>query len=111
MAVTPVVIIPPKYAEAAQFKQYTSTPGKAIIDKFTITNIGVAMASLSVNLVQNGGTADASNLILDARSVAPGETYTCPELVGHSLEAGGFISTIASAATTLTIRASGREIS
>jgi hypothetical protein len=47
---------------------------------------------------------------MDARSIAPDETYTCPELVGQALEPGGFISTIASAATSLTIRASGREI-
>jgi hypothetical protein len=41
----------------------------------------------------------------------PGETYLCPELVGQALEPGGFISTIASAATALTLRVSGREIS
>jgi hypothetical protein len=49
-------------------------------------------------------------LIVDARSIAPDETYTFPELVGQALEQSGFISTIASAATSLTIRASGREI-
>jgi hypothetical protein len=48
---------------------------------------------------------------LDARTIVPNETYTCPELVGHVLEAGGFISTLASAATSLTIRCSGREVS
>jgi hypothetical protein len=48
--------------------------------------------------------------VVDARSIAPDETYTFPELVGQVLDAGGFISTIASAATSLTIRASGREI-
>jgi hypothetical protein len=31
-------------------------------------------------------------------------------LVGQALESGGFISTIASAATALTLRVSGREI-
>ena len=66
--------------------------------------------TISVNLVTIGDTAGASNLIVDARSIAPDETYTCPELVGQALESGGFISTIASAATSLTVRASGREI-
>jgi len=56
------------------------------------------------------GTANAANLIIDARTIVPDETYTCPELVGHVLDSGGFISTLASAATSLTIRASGREI-
>jgi hypothetical protein len=42
--------------------------------------------------------------------VVPGETYLCPELVGQELDAGAFISTIASNATALTLRVSGREI-
>jgi len=48
--------------------------------------------------------------VIDDRTVVPGETYLCPELVGQALESGGFISTIASAATALTLRVSGREI-
>lgn len=110
MAVTPKVLIPAKQAENAQTTQYTATAVKAIIDKFTITNTSAGNVTLSVNLVTSGGSAGASNLILDTRTVAPDETYTCPELVGQVLEAGGFISTLASAATSLTIRCSGREI-
>ena len=63
-----------------------------------------------MNLIASGGTAGASNLIVDTRAIAPNETYTFPELVGQVLDPGGIISTIASAATSLTIRASGREI-
>ena len=111
MAVTPKVLIPAKQAEAVQTAQYTATAVKAIIDKFTVTNTSANNVTLSVNLVTVLGTAGADNLILDARAIAPDETYTCPELVGQVLEAGGFISTLASAATSLTIRCSGREIS
>jgi hypothetical protein len=111
MAVTPKVLIPAKQAENSQTTQYTATAVKAIIDKFTVTNTSAGNVTLSVNLVTSGGPAGASNLILDTRTIAPDETYTCPELVGHVLEAGGFISTLASAATSLTIRCSGREIS
>jgi hypothetical protein len=63
-----------------------------------------------VNLVQVGGVAGNANLIIDDRSVVPGETYLCPELVGQELDPGAFISTIASNATSLTLRISGREI-
>jgi hypothetical protein len=63
-----------------------------------------------VNLVQVGGVAGNANLIIDDRSVVPGETYLCPELVGQELDPGAFISTIASNATSLTLRVSGREI-
>jgi hypothetical protein len=110
MAVTPKVLIPAKQAEALQTTQYTATAVKAIIDKFTVTNTSAGNVTLSVNLVTVSGSAGASNLILDTRTIAPDETYTCPELVGQVLEAGGFISTLASAATSLTIRCSGREI-
>ena len=110
MAVTPKVLIPPKQAENAQTAQYTATNARAIIDKFTVTNTSAGNETISINLVTSGGTAGADNLVIDARTIAPDETYTCPELVGHVLDAGGFISTLASAATSLTIRCSGREI-
>jgi len=45
-----------------------------------------------------------------SKSLAAGETYTFPEIVGFALAAGGFISTIAGAATSVMIRASGRSI-
>ena len=110
MTVIIKVLIPAKQAENAQTTQYTATNVKAIIDKFTITNTSANNVTFSCNLVTTGGSAGASNLIVDSRSLVPDETYTCPELVGQALDVGGFISTIAGAATSLTIRASGREI-
>lgn len=103
-------IIPPKQAENSQTTQYTATNCKTVIDKFTATNTAATNITLSVNLVTAAGSASASNLIIDAKALAPDETYTCPELVGQVLEPGSFISTIASSAASITIRASGREI-
>jgi hypothetical protein len=94
----------------SQTTQYTATAAKAIIDKATVTNTDTVNRTFSVNLVTSGGSPGNSNLVIDDRTVVPGETYLCPELVGQSLESGGFISTIASAATALTLRVSGREI-
>jgi hypothetical protein len=111
MAVTARVLVPPKQLENAQTAQYTATNVRAIIDKATVTNTSASNVTLSVNLVTVSGSASASNLIIDARTIVPDETYLCPELVGQVLEAGGFISTIAGAATSLTMRISGREIS
>lgn len=110
MTVTVKVLIPAKQAENSQTTQYTAVNCRAIIDKFTATNTSGGNVTIGVNLVTSGGSAGAANLIVDTRSIAPDETYTFPELVGQALEAGGLISTIASAATSLTIRASGREI-
>ena len=110
MAVTVKNIIPRKQAEAVQTSQYTAVNCKTIIDKFTATNTSGAPVLFSTNLIALAGAASDSNLVLKQRSIAPNETYTCPELVGQTLEAGGFISTLAGAATSITISASGREI-
>lgn len=110
MTVKVLNIIPRKQAEAVQTGQYTAQNCKTIIDKFTVTNTSAVNTVISVNLIASGGSAGDSNLVLKTRAVAPGETYTCPEVVGQTLEAGGFISTLAGAAASLTISASGREI-
>lgn len=110
MAVIVKNIIPALQAENSQITQYTANNCRCIIDKFTATNTTANNVSLSVNLVPVSGGASDSNLIVDTRMIAPGETYTFPELVGQVLDAGSFISTLASAAASLTIRASGREI-
>lgn len=110
MSVNVKTLVQSKQAEAAQTTQYTATNCKAIIDKFTATNTTGANVTIAVNVVTSGGSVGDSNLVVDDRAIAPGETYTFPELVGQVLEPGAFISTIASAAASLTIRASGREI-
>jgi hypothetical protein len=109
MTTTTVVLVASKQAENAQTTQYTSTGIKTIIDKFTVTNTTGGNVTFAVNLVNSGGAAGAANLMF-SRTILAGQCYTCPELVGHTLEAGDFISTLAGAATSLTIRASGRQI-
>ena len=111
MAVTISNIIPAKTAENAQTTQYTSNGVQTIIDKFTATNYNTTAATISVNLVTAAGSAGNDNLIVKTKTLQPTETYTFPELVGHVLPNGGFISTIASAASTINIRASGRLVS
>jgi hypothetical protein len=110
MTTTVKVLIPAKIAENAQTTQYTVGSGvTTIIDKFTGTNYSAVAASLSVNLVTSAGTAGNSNLITKTKTLQPGEVYTFPEIVGQALAGNDFISTLASAATSITIRSSGRE--
>lgn len=111
MAVTNRRIIAAKYTENVQTTQYTTPAATTtVVDKFTITNVTGAAATISVHLVTTGGTADASNVILDERGIAPGETFDATMLAGHVIEPGGFISTLAGTASALVISASGREI-
>ena len=111
MAVNVRVLIPAKIAENSQTTQYTASGVTTIIDKFTATNYSATAATLSVNLVTALDGAGNQNLIVKTKSLQPSETYTFPEIVGAALAPGGFISTLASAASSINIRSSGREIS
>jgi len=111
MATTVNTLIEAKYAEAVDTVQYVVPASTgAIIDKFTVTNTSANNESITINLVESGDVPQPYNRIIDQRLLAPLETYTCPELVGHILLSGDFISTVASTISTLSIRASGRQI-
>ena len=111
MAVNVRVLIPAKIAENVQTTQYTANGVTTIIDKFTATNYSASVATISVNLVTALDAAGNQNLIVKTKSLQPSETYTFPEIVGAALAPSGFISTIASAASSINIRSSGREVS
>lgn len=110
MTIALKTLIAPKFAEATDTTQYTSTNVHTIVDKFTCRNNDTSARTLTVNLVQLGNPVASSNVQI-SRSILPGETYTFPEIVGHILEPGAFISTLASNAGVLSIRASGRVVS
>jgi hypothetical protein len=110
MTVTSKVLVPAKQAENAQTTQYTAVNCTTYIDKATVTNTTSGNVTFSANVVTVAGSAGASNLVVNLRSIAPKETYALPELVGQVLQPGDFLSTIAGAATSLTLRVSGREI-
>jgi len=110
VTVTVTVLVPAQTANTSQSTVYTATGVTAIIDKFTATNYSAAAATISVNLVTAGGTAGNNDLIVKTKTLQAGETYTFPELVGHVLNPGGLISTLAGTASAINIRVSGRVV-
>lgn len=110
MAVTAANLIPAKYAENSQTTQYVATNKKARVDSFTVTNPTAGAVTISIYKVVSAGSASDANVILKSKSVAAGETLIVAGMIGQILEPEGFISTIASAATSLVISASGVEI-
>jgi hypothetical protein len=106
MAVTPKAIIDAQQVASSSTLYYTSTNVVTIIDKFTATNTTAGAVTITVYV----GTASASHTIISGRSVGAGECYICPEMVGQVLNAGDTIYAVASAATSITIRASGRQV-
>lgn len=110
MTVTAKVLVPSKIVENSQTTQYTATNVTTIIDKFTATNFSGTAASISVNIITVSGSAGNENLITKTKTLQASEVYTFPELVGQVLGSGDFISTIASASNSISMRVSGREI-
>ena len=95
---------------AAATTYYTApTATRAQIQSMTLTNTTAGAVTATVHLVPSGGTATASNTILSAKSIAAGESYRCIEAIGQWLEASGTIQALASAATSISLVASGIE--
>ncbi len=107
MSVTSSCLFEAASAPSAETTIYTSTGARTMLDK--LTSYGVAAADLTLKIVANGGSAATSN-ILAKKTFAIGEAYTWPELVGHTLEPGDFISAIASAGSSVNLRVSGRKV-
>lgn len=105
------VAIQTKYAENAETTQYTATSVDAELDKFTATNVTGSNATIAVSIVPSGSAAGTGNRITSTKTIAPGKTYTFPELIGHILKPGDFISTLAGTATAIVIRGALREYS
>ena len=110
MSVAAKPLISAQFVPAVETTMYTASGVRTIIDKFVGYNSSAAAVVLTVKLVIVGGTAGVSNT-LTIKSLAAGETYTFPEIVGNVLDVGGFVSVLAGTASVLVVRSSGREVS
>lgn len=110
MAVITKVLVPSKTMENISQLQYSPSNSTALIDKFTVVNTSANNVTFSVNIVASGGSVSDANAVIKSRAIAPNQTYNCPEVVGHALQDGAAIYTVASAATSLTMRITGRVI-
>ena len=110
MTVIAKCLLEAKRAESSQTTQYSAPAGtRTIIDKFSTHNGHTSSVVLTINVVASGGSASAANLIA-SKSLASGESYTWPEVVGNVLNAGDFVSTIAGTDAVVVMRISGREV-
>lgn len=108
MTVTSKPLVTAKYAANSETTEYTAPTGtRTIIDKCVAYS--ATGGTLTVKLVASGGAAGASNIV-EAKTLAAGETHSFPGIVGNVLEAGGFVSVICSVASNTVIRLSGREV-
>jgi len=83
---------------------------KAIIHNMTLTNTTGGAITATVHVIDTGATETVSNMCISARSIAAGETYKCPEVIGKTMSATGTIRALAGSATSITIQAHGVEV-
>jgi len=90
---------------------YTVGAGtRAVIKKATFVNDDTSSLTVTINLVPSGGTAGYANRLAKTKTLAAGETWICYAVENHSLEAGGFISMLASTTAKVGCRISGYEV-
>jgi len=108
MTVNSKVLIETSTSDASD---YVSSSVYTIIDKCTATNIGILNQSIDVYLLSESQSVGTDTAIISGRVLQPGESYTCPEVVGHVLSPGGSIHIATSTSGEVVTRASGRVIS
>ena len=111
MTVTAKQLIAPQQITNAAVTYYTATRVTGRCDCMTATNTDTAAHTLTVHVVPSGGSASAGNRIISAKSIMPGETYLCFEMIGWVIPNGSFIQALADANSVITLAASGIEIS
>jgi hypothetical protein len=111
MAITPKRLVDGTQLGIAAAVLYTATNVRTRIDACAITNTTSAAVTATVHLVPAAASPTASNRVLDSYSIAAGQTYVPPGVIGQWLEEGGTLQALASAATSLSLVASGVEYS
>ena len=107
---TPACLIEGAELTGSAATYYTSpTATTTIIDNLTLTNTDSSSHTVTLYLVANGGTAGTANTILSAISVGSNTCLQVSALQYHVLAPGDFISALASSASVVIIRASGRQ--
>lgn len=104
MTTTVAVLLEATFA-TANGAAYTSSGCITAIDKLTATNESGAIATVTAQLISPDGTRTASF----AKTLPAGATWPFPEVVGHTLAAGGKLIMTCPNADAVRVRASGRQ--
>lgn len=95
MAVGQNNIIPGVQLTAALATYHTAPANtRERICNATLTNDTANVIVATVHIITSGDAAATKNKKIAARSIAPGESYTCPELINRILNPGDFIQAV-----------------
>ena len=81
-----------------------------VIKRATFSNTSSSAKTITVNLVPGGSAIATANQIINARSLAAGETYVAPELTNQVLATTGMIYANADASGAVSMTISGVQI-
>src|SRR3990167_7259891 len=96
-------LVPGQYLHTTASTHYTAPSlTRAYINNATIANTQSSNAvTATVHIVVTGASEASTNMVIPARTIAPLETYKCPELIGKGLAPTGTIRALASSTSTL----------
>lgn len=82
---------------------------RTIIDKFTVTNTDSGAHTVTAYLIPSGVSLGASNELTAGTSISAGAAVELTEWKNHVMAAGDAIYALASSASVICARVSGRE--
>lgn len=106
---TLVNLVPGSVLTNAAAVYYTANNVRTTIQNATVVNTTAGAITVTIYIVPAAGSPGASNTKISAQSIAAGQSYTCPELIGANIMPGGTLQALASANTSLTLMVSGLE--
>jgi hypothetical protein len=110
MAVTPTRLCSTFIPTGVDSLYTVGTSTVARVDAMALTNTDSSVRIVSIYLVAAGGAPDASNVVMSAAQIAPGQTLRVTGAIGQVLRAGGTIQAVCDGANAVNIYASGVEI-
>lgn len=110
MATTPKAFFDPALLTTGAVTYYTVPSSTvAIIKHLSLHNTSASPVQVTVNLVESGGTAGASNQVYKRTLAALESTQVFPA-VNATLESGATIQALAATGSVVAIFASGNEV-
>lgn len=111
MQATNVQIIPAQALTTTLSSYYTSrAKTKTLLSKLTLTNVTGSAETVDVHLVPSGGTADATNRLIQSRTLDTNEAWSAYPIEGQVLREGDSIHAVAGSNDAILIMASGVEL-
>ncbi len=105
--ITPVQLVAPQQLGASDASLYSpGTNSSAQVGRVVFTNTTSSAVTITAGIT-TGSALGASDIMISARTLAPGEAYVSPELAGQVIPFGSQLHAYASAASAVTVVASG----